>query len=145
MRCGLPSACMFTQALQCNFLRVGVARACHILVHSSSGFAAQLQRAPACFRARTEKLGSLDPSLQDTIVSLPADEVIAIFKDVSSGLTMDGYSVRDFYLLSTSHEPALPSWRNCRWRNARSWLNGHDRADGTTASTRSDSTTPSSG
>ena len=70
---------------------------------SSSG----LQRAPACFRARMEKLGLLDPSLLDTIASLPADEVIAIFRDVSSSLTMDGYSMRDFYeLLSTSHEPA---------------------------------------
>ena len=116
---------MFAQALQCKFLRVGVARACHMLVHSSSVFAAQLQRAPACFRARMEKLGLLDPSLLDTIASVPADEVIAIFRDVSSGLTMDGYSMRDFYeLLSTSQEPA------------------HYRADGTTASTRSDSTTP---
>ena len=98
---------MFAQALQCKFLRVGVARACHMLVHSSSVFAAQLQRAPACFRARMEKLGLLDPSLLDTIASLPADEVIAIFRDVSSGLTMDGYSMLDFFeLLSTSHEPA---------------------------------------
>ena len=54
-----------------------------------------------------EKLGLLDPSLLDTIASLPADEVIAIFRDVSSGLTMDGFSMREFYeLLSTSHEPA---------------------------------------
>ena len=107
MRCGLPCACMFAQALQCKFLRVGVARACHMLVYSSSVFADQLQRAPACFRARMEKLGLLDPSLLDTIASLPADEVIAIFRDVSSGLTMDGYSMLDFFeLLSTSHEPA---------------------------------------
>ena len=78
-----------------------------MLVQSSSVFAAQLQRAPACFRARMEKLGLLDPSLLDTIASLPADEVIAIFRDVSSGLTMDGYSMLDFFeLLSTSHEPA---------------------------------------
>ena len=103
----MPCACMFAQALQCKFLRVGVARACHMLVHSSSVFAAQLQRAPACFRARMEKLGLLDPSLLDTIASLPPCEVIAIFRDVSSGLTMDGYSMHDFFeLLSTSHEPA---------------------------------------
>ena len=107
MRCGLPCACMFAQALQCKFLRVGVARACHMLVHSSSFFAAQPQRAPACFSARMEKLGLLDPSLLDTIASLPADEVIAIFRDVSSGLTMDGYSMLDFFeLFFTSHEPA---------------------------------------
>ena len=78
-----------------------------MVVHTSSIFAAQLQRAPACFRARMEKLGLLDPSLLDTIASLPADEVIAMFRDVSSGLTMDGYCMLDFFeLLSTSHEPA---------------------------------------
>ena len=82
-----------------------------MLVHSSSVFAAQLQRAPACFRARMEKLGLVDPSLLDTIASLPSDEVIAIFRDVSSGLTMDDYSMLDFFeLFSTSHEPAS------RWR-----------------------------
>ena len=101
MRCGLPCACMFAQGLQCKFVRVGVARACHMLVHSSCVSAAQLQRAPACFRARMEKLGLLDPSLLDTIAGLPADEVIAFFRDVSSGLTMDSM--------------------NCRWRNSRSW------------------------
>ena len=79
---------MFAQVLQCKFLRVRVARACHMLVHTSSVFTTRLQRAPACFRARMEKLGLLDPSLLDTIASLPADEVIAIFRDVSSGLRL---------------------------------------------------------
>ena len=121
----MPRACMFAQALQCKFLRVGVARACHMLVHTSSVFAAQLQRALACFRARMEKLGLLDPSLMDTIASLPADEVIAIFRDVSSGLTMDGYSMLDFFELPprpmSQHREGDASWRNCRWRNSRSW------------------------